>query len=573
MKLGKLLLVVGIVLFSACKKNHTGTPVFESCDECLNLSELETRTEYDSTFNLFDDIYQSALISARLNGEEISTTPYISFEDEGYYELSFTHKGESDIEITNYQFVILNNVRGETEWGLKKWIPPIPDFNLTGSENIEAIYPKQSVVGNTTPVVLKVKEGASLAETKYGECQAGEKAFLIKRGVGSVQLALNNSETQTITVGGNSIKVSTSLISENLFFPADTIAANISLQSNTTYHVENDIFISSGVVLSIPEGVTLLFDEGVNLYNKGTIQITGSLNNPVHLTSYDPDTYWGGFISEGQSAEIKASHAFFCRSGFHHAGKYAYGHANRQALFRIDNSLLELDNCYMLDHIGQVFYPTYSTLQVTNCVVMRAKTGGELSHSEVAMEEVYFSDFPDDSQNFRDEDNDALYLSNSNAVIDNCTFMYAKDDGLDTGSDEGGVITITDSHFEACFHEGLAMSCYQGSYKRHTVTNSTFTRCGQGAELGFSSTNHAVVLDNCLATENLIGIRYGDNYNWSVIKGSMTVRNSKAVNNIDKDIWNMVRSDWAPKLNNMKFESTLISIPTNQYPDLEIIQE
>ena len=72
---------------------------------------------------------------------------------------------------------------------------------------------------------------------------------------------------------------------------------------------------------------------------------------------------------------------------------------------------------------------------------------------------------PDD---FQDKDNDALYLSASDAEIENTTFMYAKDDGLDSGNQEGGEINLTNCRFEACFHEGAALSSGGTVVKNHT---------------------------------------------------------------------------------------------------------
>jgi hypothetical protein len=223
----------------------------------------------------------------------------------------------------------------------------------------------------------------------------------------------------------------------------------------------------------------------------------------------------------------------------------------------------------MLDHIGQIFYPQYATLILDDILVQRAKTGGQINYTNLTLRNSVLTDFPDDSFDFQDKDNDALYLSASDAEIENTTFMFAKDDGLDSGNEEGGEINLTNCRFEACFHEGAALSSGNSVIKNHTFRGCVFSNCAQGLELGYSSPNHTVTAENCLFVNNGIGIRYGDNYDWSEVDGKMIIKNSFSLHN-DKDVWNMVRMTWSPKLENLSFENTMVSKFCPQYPELEI---
>ena len=172
------------------------------------------------------------------------------------------------------------------------------------------------------------------------------------------------------------------------------------------------------------------------------------------------------------------------------------------------------------------FIRRYATLILDDILVQRAQTGGQVNYSDLTLRNSVFTDFPDDSYVFQDKDNDALYLSASDAEIDNTRFMFAKDDGLDSGNQEGGEIILTNCRFEACFHEGAALSSGSNVVKSHTFRDCVFTNCGQGLELGFSSPNHVVIAENCMFLNNGIGIRYGDNYDWSDINGKMIIKNS-----------------------------------------------
>jgi hypothetical protein len=52
----------------------------------------------------------------------------------------------------------------------------------------------------------------------------------------------------------------------------------------------------------------------------------------------------------------------------------------------------------------------------------------------------------------------------------------------------------------------------------------------------------------------------------------MSVKNSFSLYN-DRDVWNMVRNTWSPKLQDLTFENTRISKPSSQYPELETYKE
>jgi hypothetical protein len=313
----------------------------------------------------------------------------------------------------------------------------------------------------------------------------------------------------------------------------------------------------------------MVVDEAVDINASGPIVFSGTAANPVLVTCSSSGKYWGGFLTRVSGGTVEAHYTIFCQSGYHNSVGYDWGHAGRQALFYTENSTLILDHCFITDHIGQVFYPQNATLDLDNILVQRVKTGGQINNSDLTLTNSVFTDFPDDYYVFRDEDNDALYLSASDAVIGNTTFMFAKDDGLDSGNDEGGVITFTNCRFEACFHEGAALSSGGGVTKNHNFNGCVFTNCGQGLELGFSSPNHSVTADNCTFLNNGIGIRYGDNYDWSEIDGRMLIKNSFSLNN-DRDVWNMVRMNWSPKIENLTFENTFVSKFCQQYPGLRI---
>ncbi|MDP4224672.1 MAG: hypothetical protein Q8868_15300, partial [Bacteroidota bacterium] len=394
--------------------------------------------------------------------------------------------------------------------------------------------------------------------------------FSIKQGVGSVNIDASSIVGKTdFLVGGKRVTASLEMTSGPLINLRGTLDTPLDIPANSLVRVDDDLTIASTGSLTVHEGVLMLIDEGIDINVNGPVVFDGTELNPILITCSRRDKYWGGFITRAAEGTINARYTIFCQSGYHDSAGYDWGHAGRQALFYTESSDLTLDHCFMLDHIGQIFYPQDATLMLTNILVQRAKTGGQVNNSQLTLRNSVFTDFPEESDQFIDNDNDALYLSASDATIDNTIFMYAKDDGLDSGNEEGGEIVVTNCRFEACFHEGAALSSGGTVVKNHTFINCIFTNCGQGLELGFSSPNHNVTADNCWFLSNGIGIRYGDNYDWSVVDGKMFIKNSFSLQN-DHDVWNMVRMIWSPKLQNMSFENTFVSKTCPQYPELKI---
>ena len=297
--------------------------------------------------------------------------------------------------------------------------------------------------------------------------------------------------------------------------------------------------------LRIPKGCIVKIDEGVNIYNNGQIFIQGSATQPIIFACSQSTSHWGGFISIGAGTSIEVEHAIFTQSGIHDEPPFQYGHAKRQALFYLDNSELTIHNAFAIDNIGQIFFMiSKSMLTIENTLIQRAKTAGEALGSDVVISDCTFTDFPEYSSSYIDEDNDCIYLSGTDAVITNSTFMWSKDDGIDSGASGGGNVQVSNCYFEGIPHEAIALSSGGTVMKNHDISHSIFRNNGQGVELGYSSPNHQVIVSDCYFEENMIGVRYGDNY-IRPVSGYMELMNCSFGNNIDMDIWNFVRSEWS----------------------------
>ncbi|MCX6254264.1 MAG: right-handed parallel beta-helix repeat-containing protein [Bacteroidia bacterium] len=570
MKLKNLLFCfVLILLVPGCKKKEDNK-IIEYPERYIDLSELATKHDYYLPFAIVNE--SNNIRSAILNNEAIDFAygDFIEFEENGFYQLVLEYRNSQQPNDT-FLFTTKTRERENSEWGIRAWVPaPFKTVSL-GSEDVEIYYPHRYTDLIKVPFIFYVKESGTVkAVYCQGKVSYSGDNFNIKQGVGSVNIAASAiSDKADFMVGGKQFSASLARIQEPPIELQGTITSSTDIPANSFVRIPGDLNILSTGSLTIHEGAVILIDETVDINVSGPIVLSGTAGNPIFVTCSRNDKYWGGFITQVSGGTIEAQYTIFCQSGYHDSEGYNWGHSGRQALFYTENSTLKLDHCFMLDNIGQIFYPQYATLTLDDILVQRAQTGGQINYSDLTLRNSFFTDFPDDSSVFEDKDNDALYLSASDAEIDNTTFMFARDDGLDSGNTEGGEITVTNCRFEACFHEGAALSSGNMAVKNHTFTDCVFTNCGQGLELGFSSPNHSVVAENCMFLNNGIGIRYGDNYDWSDVNGKMLIKNSFSLYN-DKDVWNMVRMNWGPKLENLSFENTMVSKLCPQYPDLEI---
>jgi hypothetical protein len=80
-----------------------------------------------------------------------------------------------------------------------------------------------------------------------------------------------------------------------------------------------------------------------------------------------------------------------------------------------------------------------------------------------------------------------------------------------------------------------------------TATDSVALNCGQGYECGYEAPDVNTV--HCLSTANVVGARFGDNYDWTY-NGFLTVRDSLLLFN-QRDIWGRAWDDWTVHLAQM----------------------
>jgi hypothetical protein len=452
MKIKTLLICYGFLLIvSGCTKKEDINPVVPP-DGSINLSDLVTKHDYYLPFAIVNNIRN--ISSAILNNEETDFAygNFIDFKENGFYQLDLEYNDSQQTD--TFLFTTKTKEREDSEWGIRAWVPVSYTIESLGSEDVDIYYPHRYTDAIKIPFIFYVRESGTVkAVYCKGTYTSTGDNFSIKRGVGSLNIAASSiSDNADFIVGGKNISLSLVRIQDDPVILEGTISSVTDIPANSFVKIPGNLNISSTASLTIHEGTVIIIDEAVDINVSGPIVISGTATNPVFVTCSNKDKYWGGFITRVSSGTIEAQFAIFCQSGYHKSTAYNWGHSGRQALFYTENSTLKLDHCFMVDHIGQIFYPQNSTLALNNILVQRVQTGGQINSSVLTLRNSVFTDFPEESDVFLDLDNDALYLSASDAVIDSTTFMYAKDDGLDSGNTEGGNIVVTNCRFEACFH-------------------------------------------------------------------------------------------------------------------------
>lgn len=540
-----------MLFFLSCQKEIIEQPEEEPTitipAASIDVFDFETKTTHEDSLSLHavDPDNYTAFIST-LNGSEVDLFSSITLREAGYYELNINALTATDSIDLYLQFVIVDSERGEAEWGLRKFTPTAFEDTSFELSTLDFIYPRQYPKDLSIPIIFQSNDSKDNWENYYAHLYIDGHNSTIKRGIGSVLLSPTRSASNLeVILQGQNLGLDITDIEPTYTLLNGTIENDMTLEEGGFYHINADLTIEAGITLEIPTGCIIKVDEGINIHNSGHVLIEGTASDPVIFACAKADSYWGGFISIGDGTTVDVRHAIFAQSGFHDTPEYQYGHAKRQALFLTDDSKLTIRDSYAIDNAGQIFYlKNQSELTIENTLIQRAISAGEVSGSDVEISECTFTDFPEYSSQYLDQDNDCIYLSHSDAVISNSAFMWSKDDGIDSGGSAGGEVQIHNCHFEGIVHEAIALSSAGSVTKSHQITQSTFRNNGQGVELGYSSTNHQVTVDDCYFDDNMIGIRYGDNYERDV-DGKMELINCNFGTQSDKDIWNFVRSKWS----------------------------
>ncbi|HNQ87476.1 MAG TPA: hypothetical protein PKM73_02440 [Verrucomicrobiota bacterium] len=521
----------------------------------------------------------------QLDGEPVpaDVTHVVSAVD--YHELDVSRTNVATGDVTNrlVRFIVRSSERSakqSVEDGLPPWTPwpviPSSSAELEGA-SLQLLVPSAFPSGHPIPVVVRVVNDQGSMVRANGWIEAGgQEPILIKRGVGSGFLRAGGSPgpvayiprlrqvsgSAVITIEGATDWRSVS----------GTLDVNTAWPAGSRIAVTGDLTLPAAGVLTIGEGTVVRLDPGVNLHLDGRIEANGTVQQPIVFMPSQSSQPWGGFFLRTAASEIRATGTLFTGSGADPAGT-PDSHRREQSLFHCSNGgRVTLTDCAAIALKGQLghsvgvdgaaryFFTFERFLMQGGC------TGGEYEDAVFAVNDSAFVDchlaappFPQ----FSDNDEDGLYLKNIPAGytsgFTNTLIGWVRDDGVDSGASGGGELHFQNCWFEAVYHEANSLS---GTGKNVRHSDGVFLGCGQALETGYGSPRGTV--EGCLVAGGVVGVRFGDNYDWSY-DGRAIVTNSILIHN-HRDVWGMNWQDWTYRVSAMDIRSNWLSAPNPLHP-------
>lgn len=486
----------------------------------INITGVADKGTYNDTATLTVGTQTGYTYSATLNGQPIATGAPVIVNKPDFYELRVAAANVTNSAVTGQylRFIVLASARAGTEWGLPAHVPwpviPSAAAEFVGAR-LRISTPANFPAGYEIPVVAWVVDADSHAVRANGSlAAAGQNSIALKRGVGSGFLASNQPPgllNYTPIIGGVTTNQPIQIEAATTWTSVSGVLAGATVwPDHSRIRVTGHLAVPAGSTLTIGVGSIILLNGGMNITNDGAINVNGTIAQPVVFMPNTRSQPWGGFFMRTSAGSLNASGTIFVASGAAQTG--GPGHRLEQCLFLVDNSpsvtLTDSAAIYLAGQFGHAY--AGGTFTLTRFLLQRATTGGEYTGATWRVNDSAFIEFPDDSVNFVDGDNDALYFVSTPAAggvnFTNTLIGWTKDDGVDSGGSGYGPLRYQNCWIEATFHEGNSLSGYKDTRAWDTV----YINCGQGLEDGYNGPTGRV--ERCVFAVNQVGTRHGDNY-------------------------------------------------------------
>lgn len=512
-----------------------------------------------------------------LNGTPVAVDTPVDVTTANYYELDIERRDTTSGATENQllRFIVRASERGNSEWGLPPWVP-YPSIPSAAAEFIGAqlqiVTPQDYPQGLPIPVVSWVLDSIGNRVGVNGSVTAAEfpdQPLHLLRGVGSTFLPSASAEgllTYTGTAHSLSTEKQINIESSNAWDSVSgTISVDTTWSENARVDVVDALSVVSGVTLTVERGAVVRLAAGVDVEVNGRLVVNGTLDQPVVFTPTNPSAPWGGLLFRTTNSVADITGAIFTGSGanpnwFNDVAGSGSSHRDEQALIYLSGgATATLNDCSLIDLAGQAGHGESSFLTLNRCLVQRCTTTGQFNAGSVVLNDSALIEFPAANAPFADDDNDAIYFTGGAHILRNSLVGWALDDGIDAGSGSGGTVEVTGCWIESCYHEAMAWS----RARLPTVRDSVTINSGQGIECGFG--DPTVDAANCLSTANVVGTRFGDNYDWDY-NGFLTVTGSLLLFN-QRDIWGQAWDDWSFHLAQIDVQNNFVTMPNANHPN------
>ncbi len=515
--------------------------------------------------------------TATLNGSPVTVNVRTEVNEPEYYELNVLKQRKSprSQESRLGRFIVRASDRGNAEWGLPRWTP-YPMIDSAAAEfagaRLVVVAPAQYPTGLEIPVIARVENavGRRVGVNGFVTAPGFESHPLqLYRGVGSVFLpAAGAPNTLFYAAGIHTLTAPKKIVIEAAtnwqIVPAGVLGST-NWGENARIRVSGKLTIAAGATLTIGSGSVILVDPGVGFAIEGRIAVNGTTERPVVFTARDRSAPWGGFVFEKSTSRGDFAGTIFTASGadpewFSHNPGHGGSHRHEEPLLYVSNAArVTLMDSYLVENHGQAGHGEGGYLTMTRCLIQKCTTAGQYGGGAVTLNDCAAIEFPSATAPYADDDGDAFYLTGGAHTLTDCLIGWTHDDGIDAGGSGAGSVTVRRCWFESSYHEATAWS----GTKVRTALDSVALNCGQGFECGYEAPDVSAV--HCLSTANLVGARFGDNYDWTY-KGFLTVRDSLLLFN-HRDLWGRAWDNWAVHLAQMDIRDNLLTIPDSNFPD------
>ena len=570
------------------------------------------------TFTVVADATANTTTTATLDGVALPVGVAKTISDRTqrcYHEVAATSRNNTTNVVADTKLIrfVLRDTerRAGQDPGSEDGIPPHTPYKTVNDapsafagQTLKVIAPAAWPANLPIPMAVKLVNGSNETVRLGGLVTfsgfPGTTAQM-RRGWGSV-VAPAKTIAGAVAVGGAvgvvsagpTINIEAAPVFTNV---SGALAANTTWPANSRINVTGALTINAGVTLTVGAGTIVKVYAGngtagtaAEIVVNGSLLVNGTEANPCAFVPATAGGYWGGFELPTTASNLTANWTIFHGAGEEqgwlatHAGFTS--HKQEQPLFVVSGSgagtavgaQLHLANCFCFSLAGQEMNSKIRTwVDLSRTLMQRAVTCGEMNDSKITIDRSALIEFPSETSNFVDGDNDAIYLTSGDLSITNTVIGYTKDDGVDSGGNGGaspfgtvdpisGTTTTryvsTNNWFEGTYHEGNSLSGTRNVY----FTGCVFYNCGQGVEAGYSTgaatDGPNAYVDGCLFSSNMVGLRWGDNYGTGyAYNGSMEVKNSIVLNSLYKDAfsgqWNATATDaWI-------YETTALTATTN----------
>ena len=550
-----------------------------SADAAITFSGIADKTKYSNTvtFTVTADP-GAATTTATVDGVPVAVGSPVTVTAVSYHELKAESRdaGNAIVDSQLRRFIVHASVREGSEDGIPPHTPfrSVPDApSAFVGKTLKVSAPAAWPVGLPVPVAVMLRDGANENVRLNGVVKFGgfpQTSTLLRRGWGSVQVpAATAAGTIDFAASVNSLATSRAITFEAapvFTTVSGTIAGNTAWPANSRIHVTGTLTVNAGATLTVGAGTIVKIYTGTatngsaaEIKINGTLQVNGTEAAPV---VFCPDTLgqrWGGIELLAATSVVNAQNAFFTGSGedenwtANNPGVAGASHQGEQMLFLVVGSgsgtnygaQLLLTNCFCIDNQQIMNSKTNVRVDLTRTLYQRAITSGELSGCKLTIDRCALIEFPSETGNFVNDDNDALYLTNGELSITNTVIGFTKDDGVDSGGGGGdnpftAATDITpflsqNNWYEGTTHEGNSLS----GTREVNFIGCVFLNCGQGVEAGYSAgtlNGPNATVDGCLFVSNMVGVRWGDNYGPGyTYNPTHEVKNSIVLNSLYKD--------------------------------------